>query len=211
MGNTYLILDKFGNKVDQSLFPQVACQFEGSNSSVIIRSPRKIVKASFVLGDNCNIYIGENIFIAENLYVWATASGSIFKIEQNCWIQSLNVSLHDEPNLKILIGKDCLFGSNNSIRSSDGHTIYDAVTNEILNKPTDIILHDHIWTGRNVEILKNSEIQSNSVIGMGSIVTKRFLEGNCVLAGRPAKIVKRGINWSFARTDLFNQVDKNAK
>lgn len=34
-----------------------------------------------------------------------------------------------------------------------------------------------------------------SIVGWGSIVTRRFDEPNVILAGIPAKVVKRGINW----------------
>ena len=38
-------------------------------------------------------------------------------------------------------------------------------------------------------------IADNSIVGWGSIVTKEFNEPNVIIAGIPAKIVKRGINW----------------
>lgn len=38
-------------------------------------------------------------------------------------------------------------------------------------------------------------IGDNSIVGWGSIVTRRFDEPNVILAGIPAKVVKRGINW----------------
>lgn len=46
-----------------------------------------------------------------------------------------------------------------------------------------------------VKIGKNTKIPDNSIVGWGSIVTKVFNEPNIILAGIPAKIVKRGINW----------------
>ena len=42
---------------------------------------------------------------------------------------------------------------------------------------------------------KNVKIADNSIVGWGSIVTKEFNEPNVIIAGIPAKIVKRGINW----------------
>ena len=203
MSNEIIILDKDGNDITDNFSKQIKCEFKGDNSKVVIKSPKKIKKAHFILGDNCRIDIDENIAIVENLFVWASARNSQFKIGKNCRIQGLNVSLQDEPDLSISIGSYCLIGSNCSIRSSDGHTVYDLKTREILNKPGDIVLHEHIWLGRSVEILKNVEIQKDTVVGMGSIVTKTFNEGNCVLAGRPAKIVKRGINWSNKITSDF--------
>lgn len=44
-------------------------------------------------------------------------------------------------------------------------------------------------------ILKGSQISNNTVVGAGTIVTKKYEEPNCILAGNPAKIVKRNIDW----------------
>ena len=33
------------------------------------------------------------------------------------------------------------------------------------------------------------------MVSYGAIVTSRIAENNCVVAGVPAKVVKRGINW----------------
>ena len=59
-----------------------------------------------------------------------------------------------------------------------------------------IFENTYIKTGM-VKIGKNTKISDDSIIGWGSIVTKKFEEPNVVLAGNPAKIVKRGINWNF--------------
>lgn len=48
---------------------------------------------------------------------------------------------------------------------------------------------------KDVKIGKNTKIPDDSIVGWGSIVTKVFHEPNIILAGIPAKIVKRGINW----------------
>ena len=46
-----------------------------------------------------------------------------------------------------------------------------------------------------MKIGKNVSIADNSIVGWGSIVTRRFDEPNVVIAGIPARIVKRGIDW----------------
>lgn len=37
----------------------------------------------------------------------------------------------------------------------------------------------------------------NTVVGSNSIVTKEFLELNILLAGVPARIIRKNINWSL--------------
>ncbi|MCB6663487.1 hypothetical protein LI167_09075 [Phocaeicola dorei] len=53
----------------------------------------------------------------------------------------------------------------------------------------------YVWIGKDVKIGKNTKIPDDSIVGWGSIVTKVFHEPNIILAGIPAKIIKRGINW----------------
>ena len=77
---------------------------------------------------------------------------------------------------------------------TDAHTITDLEGNPV-NYAESIEIGRHVWVGKDVKIGKNVRIADNSIVGWGSIVTKRFDEPNVILAGTPAKIVKRGINW----------------
>ena len=47
----------------------------------------------------------------------------------------------------------------------------------------------------NAVILKNSEIQEESVVGACSVVAKKFDEKNVVIAGNPASVKKQDISW----------------
>ena len=43
----------------------------------------------------------------------------------------------------------------------------------------------------NTMILTGVELGDNTIVGAGSVVTKSFTDGYCVIAGNPAKIVKK--------------------
>lgn len=47
-----------------------------------------------------------------------------------------------------------------------------------------------MWIGLNALILKGTIIGDNCVVGAGAVVKGKF-PANCVIAGNPAKIVKR--------------------
>ena len=64
-----------------------------------------------------------------------------------------------------------------------------------INFAKSIEIGKHVWIGKDSKIGKNVKIADNSIVGWGSIVTKEFNEPNVIIAGIPAKIVKRGINW----------------
>ena len=55
-------------------------------------------------------------------------------------------------------------------------------------------------------LLKNTQIGSNSVVGYGSVVTKKFECENSLIVGFPAKVIKTGINWDRKPPELFNRL-----
>jgi acetyltransferase-like isoleucine patch superfamily enzyme len=111
-----------------------------------------------------------------------------------------------DPNSQIHIGKDCLVSANVDIWCTDTHTITDLQGN-ITNFGKNVEVGDHVWIGKDVKIRKNTTIPSNSVLGWGSVVGGKFDEPNVIIAGNPAKIVKRGINWD--RAHLHEYVNPN--
>lgn len=50
------------------------------------------------------------------------------------------------------------------------HAILDE-TGKCINQGEDVVIGNHVWFVQNVEILKGSIIQDNSIIGAGSVVT----------------------------------------
>lgn len=57
-------------------------------------------------------------------------------------------------------------------------------------EPKPVIIGEKCWIGMNSVILPGVTLGANTVVGAGSVVTKSFPEGNCVIAGSPAKVIK---------------------
>ena len=53
-----------------------------------------------------------------------------------------------------------------------------------------IIIGDNCWLGANITILPEVELGNHTIVASGSVVTKSFSEGNCIIAGVPARIIK---------------------
>lgn len=93
------------------------------------------------------------------------------------------------------------------VQTGDGHSIFDIKTGKNINsnkkmKEENILykieLGDHVWVGRCGLILgsmKPTVIGSGSIVGAQSVVKGKF-PNNVILAGTPAKVIKKDIAWS---------------
>lgn len=122
------------------------------------------------VADNCRVDIGDRVVInGVTLYL-------------------------QEDGSSVCIGDDCQLSWGVDIWCTDAHTITN-LEGEPINFARSIEIGKHVWIGKDVKIGKNVKISDHSIVGWGSIVTKEFHEPNVLIAGVPAKIVKRGINW----------------
>lgn len=87
--------------------------------------------------------------------------------------------------LKIRIGNNVRCGANTLITDSDWH-YGDTRTGE----DAAVTIHDNVWLGYGVKVLKGVTIGENSLIGAGSIVTKD-IPANVVAVGNPCKVIKQ--------------------
>lgn len=143
----------------------------GDNNSIIIKDKARLIgPCRIIMQGNSTLVIGEN-------------SG----------IRGVDFLLN---NADIIIGKLCMFSNNIIVRNHDSHKVINSTTNVIENSSKEIILGNHVWVGQNVTILKGVKIGDNSIIAMGSVVTKSCEDG-CIMAGNPAKKVKDNISWDY--------------
>ena len=112
-----------------------------------------------------------------------------------------------ENDSKLKIGNNCMFSGNVMLHLTDGHSITD-YNGKLLNYGANVVIGDNVWVGRNSTILKNASIPDFTIIGMGSIVSKRFNEKNTIIAGVPAKIVKKDVLWQNIPPQLYKDMQE---
>lgn len=88
---------------------------------------------------------------------------------------------------KIVIGKGTYIGPNVGIITAN-HDIHQINTHA---EGKDVIIGKKCWIGMNSTILPGVKLGDGTIVGAGSVVTKSFIEGSCVIAGNPACIIKR--------------------
>lgn len=122
------------------------------------------------------------------------ANNCIIRIGKNCTSNETKIIIM-EDNTSLSIGNDCMFSCGITFCLSDLHPLYCKASNKLLNKSKDLIVGEHVWIGMHATILKNSYIAKNSIVGAYAVVAGKFTEENCVLAGNPARVVKRQVCW----------------
>ena len=86
---------------------------------------------------------------------------------------------------KVFIGDYVRCASNVGIMSGN-HNVY----NHKLHENKETIIGDYSWIGMNSIILPGVVLGKRTIVGAGSVVTKSFPEGYCIIAGNPAKLIK---------------------
>ena len=174
----------------------VAINFKGKNSVVRFKKPLpRRTSCRFDLGDDCLISFDSSNRYINNLTVDVTASHSRVTFGLNFSCYRTNVILSNEPGLSITFGDNCIVASGVIIRATDAHSIIDKSTGNVINHGKSISIGNHVWIAANVTILKGVSLSDWTVVGACALVTKSFDEQNCVIAGNPAKVLKRGIVW----------------
>jgi len=109
----------------------------------------------------------------------------IFDIDDFYFFQTFG-SYFQNFSAKIYIGKGTWIAPNVAIITSN-HNLYNL--NDI-QCGKDVIIGNNCWIGINSVILPGIQLGDQTIVGAGSVVTKSFPEGHCVIAGNPAKKIK---------------------
>lgn len=158
---------------------------QGNNNTLIIHENAAIRGQILIKGNNQKVVIGEN-----------TTFQSVYLLcQESC---------------DITIGANCMFSRDIEVRTTDAHSVIDIDTNKRINKPGSIFIDDHVWVSLRVIINKGVSIASDNVVGAGAFLNGNYSESNTVIAGCPAKVVKKGVTWNRGRKTTFTDSEINS-
>lgn len=182
---------------------RVKVKIYGARNNIYIPKNNKIDKMTIkIYGNNSTIKVGKGNYFAD-LLLWMEDNESAIEIGSNCaFCGSTGISCIE--GYKIIIGNDLLGSRNISIVNGDSHSIID-INGKRINPSVNLSIGDHVWIGKNVNIMKKGSIGSNTIIGANSLVTHDYSKiNNIVIAGQPAKIIKENVSWDKKRIKLQN-------
>jgi len=204
--NTLAIVHADGTKTPVDEIEGLTVQFSGRNSSIEIGEGSKFIKCRFMVGSNAQIKIATTHARGmHNVVVNLTGNGAgrVLTIGAGTSIEGCRFAMGGDGPRVVTIGENCLMSSGITFRPSDGHAIFDLATGEVINASKPIVIGTHVWVGAGVTFIKGSQVPNDTVVGTGSLVSRRFTEEHTAVAGNPAKIVRSGIGWDRQHVEKY--------
>ena len=139
-----------------------------------------------------NVSLGGSNVIRKNTKMYSKSKNGIVigtgtEFGPNCGITAKG------ENSKIVIGKNCAFGENVAIGGLEDITIGNNAlfASNQGSRGDKITIGSDGWVGDGVTILAGANIGNHCIIGSKSVVTRGNIPDYSVVAGNPARIVKR--------------------
>lgn len=176
----------------------VALDIVGDRNRITIGEGCILYNLKFhIRGSNHVVEIGKNCRFTRSGLIWLEDDGCTLSIGQGTTMVDATLAV-TEPGSRIAIGEECMFANDIDVRCGDSHSILDAASGKRINYAEDVTIGRHVWIAAHTIILKGVTIGENSVIASGAIVTRSCDPGS-ILAGNPAKVIRKGISWQRER------------
>lgn len=212
--NQLLLLHADGQRETVAAVPGLTVEFRGKGASIEIEAGSVFNNCKAMLGRNGRLHIGKTHArgLHNTLFDMAGAGSNCrLIIGRGTSIEGCRFAMGNESNLLVRIGRNCMLSSGIVFRVTDGHTIFDLDSREVLNKARPILIGDHVWIGAGTTILKGAEVPADTIIGTCSVVTGRFGDPHTAIAGNPARVVRRNIGWDRRHIPVFLRAQQQAQ
>ena len=199
--NTHVVIGKSVLKAENLSLDLGANSYISFGEGCRINSDIKVTvfgcsgSSEVVFGNNCRLTSGE-------VRIFNHPARTSIRVGNNTTFET-NLGLHANVGKKLIIGNDCMISHFVEMWAGDGHTVFDVNTGKNINSNYDglpehknqLVLGDHVWVGKEAYIMHGTNIAAGSIVGAKSVVKGRF-SNNCVIAGNPARCVKKDVAWS---------------
>lgn len=155
--------------------------------------------AQLKIGDNVTIkssFFSNLVGLYSRTIIVTRTPGSVIEIGDNVGISGATIYARKG----ISIGENTCIGGNCKILDNDFHPINAEARNKLLRDVNggdsnlvlsrEIVIGKDCFIGCNSIILKGTVLGDGCVVGAGAVVSGWF-EDNCVIAGNPAKVIRR--------------------
>lgn len=141
---------------------------------------------------NCTVNLGK-VKVQTNLGIQIMGNMAKCRICSNSTFVETQIVIN--TNGYVEVGEDCMFSHGIRISQSDQHHIFDLETHKRINHAKPVKIGNHVWVGRECELLGGATIGNNSIVGAKSVTSSSF-GNNVVLAGSPARVIREKVIWA---------------
>ncbi|WP_369292706.1 acyltransferase [Nocardioides oceani] len=89
------------------------------------------------------------------------------------------------------IGERCAIGWNTHFLDENFHQLHGQVSGARIE------VGDDVWIGSGVTVLPGARIPDGCVVAANATVVGVFDEPRCLLAGLPARVIRRDVEWEY--------------
>lgn len=141
-----------------------------------------------VKGYNNSIIVGKNIrnllLQDEVLYIECNGNNSEIIINDNTTYGN-DWKIVAKTNSRLFMGYDCMLSNE---------------VNMYVHSNCSVKIGSHVWLGLRTAVISPAEIGIGSIVGACGVVNDLF-SNNCILAGNPAKVIRKDISWHRSRDE----------
>lgn len=147
--------------------------------------PESIAAGSLHLGNNSKLVIDGQVSVGPGVRI-DVSELAVLELED----VYINFNSFIKCCKHVKIGKGTMIGFDVVILDSDIHSL----VREDFEVTKPVLIGSHVWIGGRAMILKGVTIGSGSVVAAGAVVTENVPE-NTLVAGVPAKMIKKDVHW----------------
>ena len=208
-------------------FPDIATTVIGTDNTVEYSTYRTQSAKITVKGSHNRIHIGENANL-ERLNIEINSSHNTLIIGPHVRMRGLiqlrdgdrnsveigshtvsgTLNIYCAEGSRVTIGRNCMFSAVITMRTGDGHSLFDSLTGDRINPAQDITVEEHVWMGMNVTVMKDVVIGRDSMVAAHALVTSGQYPPNSLLGGLPAKVIRENVYWDHRLTDHLSNLPK---
>ncbi|WP_374343801.1 DapH/DapD/GlmU-related protein [Azonexus sp.] len=135
-----------------------------------------------------------NILRLDRTYPFPVALGSRISNPRKISFHPDNLDNFQSPGIylqnfsgHITLGHGCYLAPNVGIITAN----HDPRNPDVHLEAEDVVIGERCWIGMNSVILPGVILGPGTVVGSGSVVTRSFPEGDCIVAGAPARLIRK--------------------
>jgi acetyltransferase-like isoleucine patch superfamily enzyme len=146
-------------------------------------------RTSIYMEPNTNLIVNGYNQVGRGSLLWLVEGGAIELQGGETFTAGTSKIISKE---KVTIGRGVMIAWGVTICDHDFHKLY--VNDEQLTETAPVVIEDNVWVGMDATILKGVTVGAGAVVAARAVVT-RDVPARCVVAGNPATVVKRDVDF----------------